>query len=729
MWTKPWLIVFILAITLPCLAQHRNYIPLRVARFSTGDQADWSAANFNDQAWKEIHTGKVWQEQGYDGYHGYAWYRIHIKIPSSLRDKAFWKDSLRIFLAHINDVDATYLNGVKIGSTGSFPDDKEGYVSKWPAVREYHVAANDPAIHWDEENVIAIRDYDGGGSGGIFMGDPYIDMLERTDGLQISMPSDEIKYLPDGKATQPLHVYNRFNTPITGTLEYDHHKVTLQLPPYGRQSFVLDVLNKEGVTYQYNFTEKESGLQLHYQQTFPYILTPPASDFPRINTAKVYGVRPGSPFLFRIAATGIKPLQYNVDQLPGGLTLDTLTGIITGQLNKKGTYPTVIRVSNTKGTVTQPFTIKAGDTLAFTPVMGWNSWNCWGVNVSADKVKSSANAMIEKGLADHGWNYINVDDGWEAPARAADSSITPNSKFPDMKELGNWLHQQGLKFGIYSSPGPLTCGGYLGSYGEEERDASTYASWGVDYLKYDWCSYESIAGKDTSLDTYIKPFRIMQHALRKQQRDIIYSICQYGLKDVWKWGREVDGQSWRTTEDIEDTWESMEHIGFSQDTLASYVSPGHWNDPDMMIVGKVGWGEDLHPSRLTPDEQYTHVSLWCLLSAPLLIGCDLGKLDDFTLNLLTNDEVLAIDQDELGRPAKHIAEHVWVKELADGSKAVGIFNRDNKSSNITVDWKTLGLNNYKRMRDVWRQQDMGPLQSSFTKLIAPHGVMLIRLIP
>jgi hypothetical protein len=721
------------------MAQHSNYIPLKAARFATGDNPNYIAKDFNDKAWKEIHTGRVWQEQGYDGYHGYAWYRIHIKIPKALREKGYWKDSLRIYLAHINDVDITYLNGVQIGKTGSFPDDKEGYISKWPAVREYHIAANNPAIHWDEDNVIAIRDYDGGGSGGIFMGDPYIDMLERTDGLDISIPSEEILYKEEGKATQSLHLVNRFNTTINGTLEYiitdqvsheniSQQKINLQIPAYGTESFTMQLPNLEGINCQYTFTEKGTGLQLKHEQTFPYILTPPVSDTPRINNATIYGVRPGSPFLFRIAATGIKPLQYSVDELPQGLKLNQQTGIITGQL-KRGTYHTIIRVSNTKGTVTKPFTIKAGDTLAFTPTMGWNSWNCWGINVSAEKVQSSARAMIEKGLADHGWNYINVDDGWEAPTRNKDGSITTNSKFPDMKGLGDWLHQHGLKFGIYSSPGPLTCGGFLGSYGEEERDAATYASWGVDYLKYDWCSYDNIAGKDTTLETYIKPFRIMQHALRAQPRDIIYSICQYGLKDVWKWGNEVDGQSWRTTEDIEDTWESLERIGFSQDKLQSYVSPGHWNDPDMMIVGKVGWGENLHPSRLTPDEQYTHVSLWCLQAAPLLIGCDLDKLDAFTLNLLTNDEVLAIDQDELGHAAKRITENVWVKELADGSKAVGIFNKDTKPANITINWNTLGLNNYKSIRDVWRQQDIGPLQSSFTKQIAAHGVMLIRLIP
>jgi hypothetical protein len=302
-----------------------------------------------------------------------------------------------------------------------------------------------------------------------------------------------------------------------------------------------------------------------------------------------------------------------------------------------------------------------------------------------------------------------------------------------MKALGDWLHAQGLKFGIYSSPGPLTCGGYLGSYEHEMQDATSYANWGIDYLKYDWCSYGDIYKKagDTSLAAYMKPYRVMQHALKAQSRDIYYSLCQYGMHDVWKWAPEVDGNSWRTTGDITDTWESLSSIGFTQNKLYHYAMPGHWNDPDMLIAGQVGWGEDLRSTRLTPDEQYTHISLWCLLSAPLLIGCDISKMDDFTLNLLTNDEVLAIDQDPLGKQARQKIKknnyQVWVKKLEDSSYAVGIFNLAKNYQVITVNWKDAGLKSNCRARDLWQQKDLGSFKTSFTAKIPPHGVILLKV--
>jgi len=387
-------------------------------------------------------------------------------------------------------------------------------------------------------------------------------------------------------------------------------------------------------------------------------------------------------------------------------------------------------VKNNSGEAKREFLVKCGNLLALTPPMGWNSWNCWGLSVSDEKLKSSAQAMIDKGLIDHGWTYMNIDDGWEAEQRNANGEIVANKKFPNMKVLGDWLHGHGLKFGIYSSPGPKTCGGYLGSYQHEQQDATTYASWGIDYLKYDWCSYSQIANGDTTLDAYQKPYKWMQAALRSQKRDIIYSLCQYGMKNVSAWGADVDGNCWRTTGDITDTWNSLSSIGFSQGKLSQYAKPGRWNDPDMMIVGQVGWGENLHPSHLTPDEQYTHVSLWCLLSAPLLIGCDLSKLDDFTLNLLTNDEVLAIDQDPLGKQAQQVIKkdnyQVWVKELEDGNKAIGIFNLSDDYQNISFNWSEVGFFNKQKIRDLWRQKDLGIFENSFTTKVAPHGVTLIK---
>jgi alpha-galactosidase len=290
------------------------------------------------------------------------------------------------------------------------------------------------------------------------------------------------------------------------------------------------------------------------------------------------------------------------------------------------------------------------------------------------------------------------------------------------------VHSKGLKLGIYSSPGPKTCGGYLGTYGHEKQDARTYAQWGIDYLKYDWCSYGQIA-LDNSLPELKKPYQVMREALNGTNRDIVFSLCQYGMGNVWEWGKGVGGNLWRTTGDITDTWASLSGIGFNQTVQNSYAGPGHWNDPDMLIVGWVGWGPNLHPTRLSTSEQYTHISLWALLAAPLLLGNDLSRLDDFTLNLLTNDEVLAIHQDPLGKQARQIINknmiQVWMKELEDGLKAIGIFNLENKNKEITVDWNDLELSPNQKVRDVWRQKDLGIHGNSYTTDVLSHGVTLI----
>ena len=373
--------------------------------------------------------------------------------------------------------------------------------------------------------------------------------------------------------------------------------------------------------------------------------------------------------------------------------------------------------------------IRCGEAIGLTPALGWNSWNCWGLSVSDEKVRASARAMTEK-LADHGWAYINIDDGWEDRRNEKGEMLT-NSKFPDLRGLAAYVHGLGLKIGIYSSPGTLTCGGFAGSYQHEQQDADSYSAWGIDYLKYDWCSYGQIAPATPTLDEYKKPYQVMRDALAKNSRDIIFSLCQYGMGDVWKWGAEVGGNSWRTTGDITDSWSSMSSIGFAQDQSAPYCAPGHFNDPDMLVVGRVGWGPGLHRSRLTPDEQYTHISLWSLLSAPLLIGCDMSQLDEFTLNLLTNDEVLAIDQDERAGQAKKFALQgqlqVWVKPLADGSSAVGVFNTGDQPLQSRISFASLGLGLQLKLRDCWRQQDLGTFRTDYGVSVPAHGVLLLRV--
>ncbi len=486
------------------------------------------------------------------------------------------------------------------------------------------------------------------------------------------------------------------------------------------------------------------------------ILTPAPSPKPRINGAPIFGVRPGSPFLFTIAATGDRPMTFSAKGLPEGLQLDPQTGRITGSLSQMGEYSVILRAKNSLGSARRKLKIVCGNQIALTPQMGWNSWNCFAWTVSEDKVKAAADEMVRSGLINHGWTYINVDDFWQnnlapkndptlkGPFRDANGFIVPNARFPDMKGMADYIHSLGLKAGLYSSPGPWTCGSCAASWQHEAQDAQTYAAWGFDYLKYDWCSYGDVAngkisstnvptwasshGNDQAVAAY--PYQLMGSALRKQNRDILFSLCQYGMNDVWKWGGSVNGNSWRTTGDINDSWGSMSNIGFNQDKTAPYAKPGNWNDPDMLVVGKVGWG-NLHPTHLTPNEQYTHISLWCLLSAPLLIGCDMTQLDAFTLNLLENDEVIAVDQDPLGKEATTVAKtddtRIYAKPLADGSTAVGLFNLNEMENQVTVNWSDLGLKGKLHVRDLWRQKDLGKFPNSFTATVPRHGVVLIRV--
>ena len=476
----------------------------------------------------------------------------------------------------------------------------------------------------------------------------------------------------------------------------------------------------------------------------PYILTPRAGLAPRITGPKVFGVRPGSPVLFTLTAAGEKPVKFTVQNLPQGLTLNPDNGQIRGSLDKKGEYKTTVIAGNKRGKAHREFKIVVGDTICLTPPMGWNSWNCWACAVDDEKVRASAKAMADSGLIDHGWTYINIDDCWMrkensndpmigGPVRDENGYLLSNAKFPDMKALTDYIHSLGLKAGIYISPGPNTCAGFVGSWQYEQKDAQRFAEWGFDYLKYDWCGYRKIAPNPT-LDDLKRPYSVMRKELDQVDRDIVYSLCQYGMGDVWKWGAEVGGNCWRTTGDIRDSWGSMAGIGFKQADLYSYAGPGHWNDPDMLVVGKVGWGPNLHPSRLTPDEQYTHISLWCLLASPLLIGCPIEQMDEFTAGLLTNDEVLEVNQDPLGRQARRVAQtgdtEVWAKPMEDGSYAVGLFNRNMwESRKVTVSWKDLALNGTCRVRDLWRQKGLGEFDMSFTAEVTAHGVVLIRVFP
>ncbi|HUU83538.1 MAG TPA: NPCBM/NEW2 domain-containing protein [Phycisphaerae bacterium] len=451
---------------------------------------------------------------------------------------------------------------------------------------------------------------------------------------------------------------------------------------------------------------------------------------PAIHAPRITGATPGAPFLFRIPATGAGPLRFAAQNLPDGLTLDPDTGIVTGSLASAGTTEVQLTATGGQGTAASTLTIVGGEhKLALTPPMGWNSWNVWGTSVDDAKVRAAADWMVDSGLAAHGYRYINIDDAWEGE-RDADGRIRTNEKFPDMKALADYVHGKGLKLGIYSSPGPKTCAGYEGSYEHEALDAQTYAEWGIDLVKYDWCSYGDIAADDSEPELR-KPYEVMRAALDDCGRDIVYSLCQYGMGNVSAWGADVGGNYWRTTGDINDAWSNMSQIGFGQTGLDVYATPGHWNDPDMLVVGQVGWGPELHASRLTKNEQVTHMTLWSLLASPLLIGCDLSQLDDFTLAILTNAEVLEVNQDPLGKQARRVAvedtREVWARPLADGTIAVGLFNRGRGEDTVTASWSDLGLQGPQPVRDLWLRRDLGWFDGTYSTLLPRHGAVLLKI--
>jgi len=719
-------------------------------KFHTGDDIAWSGVTFDDSKWESLKPTDVWEHQGYKNLDGFAWYRFKVVIPHSLIDNAFIKDSLQIKLGKVDDYDQVFLNGELIGENGKTiitktdprPDFFKG-PSQWYTPRRYTLAVNDPRIIWDKENVIAVRAYDSGGAGGMFSNPFEISMIDLPDHVMFDFTQSGFTFSGDTMISKQFEVFNisskeDFHGILTVTanrcdngLEIFKEETPLNMTPGNHTKLTVNVKKDISVpaSISFVFRENSSGKEVRAILEMPYILTPSPGKAPRINGARVFGVRPWSPFMYTIAATGEPPLAYSAEGLPEGLHLHAGNGLITGVISKKGEYKVKLKVSNAAGSAERDFTIKCGDLISLTPPLGWNSWNVWGLSVSDKKVRAAGDAFLASGLIKHGWTYINIDDGWE-DTHDKNGNILPNSKFPNMKEMCNYIHSLGLKVGIYSSPGPKTCGGYEGSYTFEEKDAQHYAEWGIDYLKYDWCSYGGIAPNPT--DRQMKfPYQEMKKYLRKVNRDIHYSLCQYGMGDVWKWGNEVDGNSWRTTGDIEDSWESLSGIGFSQDTCASYAAPGRWNDPDMLVVGWVGWGPNLHYTKLTPNEQYTHISLWSLLAAPLLIGCDLTQLDPFTLNLLTNDEVLAINQDPLGKQARRALKtdecQVWVRDLEDGSKAIGLFNLTENPLPVDVKLEELGIKGKWMMRDVWPQKDLGLVQTHFSMKVLPHGVRLLVL--
>jgi len=479
------------------------------------------------------------------------------------------------------------------------------------------------------------------------------------------------------------------------------------------------------------------------------ILTPKPGPAPRINGPKVYGCRPRHPFLYRVPTQGERPMTFSAENLPASLTLDATSGIITGTAPGRGEYAVAVHARNSSGQATRAFKIVSGDTLSLTPSMGWNHWYTHYDRITDQLLREAADVMVSSGMADVGYQYVNIDDCWMnrekgtdplqvGPLRDSDGNIMANKHFPDMKGLTAYIHGKGLKAGIYTSPGPRTCAGFAGAYGHEREDAKQFAAWGFDFLKYDWCSYGGIAKRDPDpeLVKYKKPYVLMGDLLRQQDRDILFNLCQYGMGRVWEWGAEVHGQSWRTAGDLGFELDRIFEVALANAGHRQWQKPGAWNDPDYLQIWFIG---DAHgmgepkPCPLTPTEQYSFMSLWCLSAAPLFFSGHMGKLDEFTVNVLCNPEVIDIDQDVLGQCGRVIPlaneTFLMVKDLEDGAKAIGLCNAGEFAADMTATWSSVGLNGRQVVRDVWRQKDAGTFASEYKAQVPRRGVVLVKVQP
>jgi len=733
-------------------------------KFNTGDNLEWAKPSFIDSTWKKINTGVPWESQGYPDLDGYAWYRVKFFLPSSLLKNAICRDSVLLMMGKIDDYDQTYLNGNLIGENGQTlkEEDKNNpdftkTETKYDVERNYILAVSNKALLWDKDNYLAVRVFDSHGEGGIKTRVPSIGSIESVvwkNNCNLQFRNDSfcgniclINIHEKDEINGILHV-----SIINRESEESVHDEEITIGLKYKEPLNHQVVFKADKSIPYraecSFTDQKTGAIARSGLEFPYLLTPPASGQPAIHSPAAYGARPGNPFLYSFPVTGKRPLKLSINGLPPGLSFDEKTGIISGTTPAAGKYSLLLKVENDLGKTEKRFTILSGNTISLTPYMGWNSWYVLETRVRDVDMRTAADAMISSGLKDHGYDYVDIDDCWmiKTDTKTSDRSgiprdksgkILPNKYFPGMQALTDYMHQRGLKAGIYTSPGTLTCGGFEGAYKHEASDVKTFADWGFDLLKYDWCSYSLIA-PNPSLGELKKPYKLMGDLVKKQKRDMIFNLCQYGMGNVWEWGEETGGNSWRTTGDLGlsfgDIPKALFDFGFGQNGHEKYAHPGAWNDPDYLLLGYLSdWHGGTAYTPLSPNEQYLHFSLWCLLSSPLIFSGDMTRLDEFTLNILTNDEVIAVDQDSLGNQAYRVKmennTQIWVKELADGSKAVGMFNLNDSPSMITLNWNDIKLTGKHSLRDLWRQKDLGIFENSYTTRVLNHGVVLLRINP
>jgi alpha-galactosidase len=391
-------------------------------------------------------------------------------------------------------------------------------------------------------------------------------------------------------------------------------------------------------------------------------------------------------------------------------------------------FPTILMAQENSAPAPNPVSAN----LALTPPMGWNSWNKFGCNVSDDLIRGMADAMAKSGLKDAGYQYVVIDDCWQVSRDQSANIVADPQRFPaGIKALADYVHSLGLKFGIYSDAGSKTCAGRPGGLGHEYQDALHYAGWGVDYLKYDWCN--------TTTQDAKAAYANIRHALDASGRPIVLSICEWGTAKPWLWGKEVGGNLWRTTGDISDRWQGrnkwpngdccsngMLDIVDQQDGLASFAGPGHWNDPDMLEVGNGG---------MTDTEYRSHFTLWAILAAPLIAGNDLRNMRPEIRDILINREVIVVDQDPLGREGERVRKdgdlEVWVKQLADGGRAVVLLNRGAVMQEITVRWNDLGFPAHlpAAVRDLWQHKDLGKFIGKYSASVPSHDVVMVTIVP
>jgi alpha-galactosidase len=365
--------------------------------------------------------------------------------------------------------------------------------------------------------------------------------------------------------------------------------------------------------------------------------------------------------------------------------------------------------------------------LALTPPMGWNSWNHFGIHFTDQDIRVTADILARNGMREAGYIYVNIDDGWQGE-RDETGALHGNKNFPDMKALVDYVHARGLKVGIYSTPGEKSCDGFTGGKGHEQQDAATFAQWGIDFLKYDVCTFRDDLAREAKGDPELArsmmetAFRTMHEAILKTGRPIVYSVSQHGLSSGWTWVAGTGAQLWRIGDDVHDNYESITGIGFAQAGLGRFAGPGHWNDPDMLEIGN---------GKLAEDEDRTQVSLWSILAAPLIAGNDVSRMSPEALRTLTNAEVIAVDQDPAGRQGDRVWSQgpleIWSRDLKDGSKVVGLFNRNAGASEITLDLSLFGADRADTVRDLWKHEQLPAIQKRRTFLVPRHGVVLLRM--